>query len=74
MSWHSTIRDDGRGSCEVHRQGADLRPERLIVGLKDDPLGAAIEALFAADRQAADWDVLPLRFLIQGLITTGLRP
>ena len=36
-------------------------PQRLVVGLEDDPLRAAVEALFDVRREAADGDVFPVR-------------
>src|SRR4051812_22710754 len=38
---------------------ADLGPERLVVGLEDDPLRAAEEALLDVEGQATDGDVFP---------------
>ena len=50
---------------EAHHEGADvqadLRPQRLVVRLEHDPLGAAEERLLEEQREAADRDVLPLR-------------
>src|SRR5215210_6776475 len=39
----------------------DLRPERLVVPLEDDPLGAAVQALLDEEREPPDRHVLPLR-------------
>ena len=39
---------------------ADLRPQRLVVGLEHHPLRAPVEALLDEQRGAADRDVLPL--------------
>src|SRR5262249_20483142 len=50
---------------EVVHEGADvqadLRPERLVVRLEDDPLRAAEKALLDVQSGAPDRDVLPLR-------------
>ena len=40
---------------------ADLGPERLVVRLEHDPLGAAVQRLLEEQREPADRDVLPLR-------------
>ena len=39
---------------------ADLRPERLVVGLEHHPLQAAVQALLDEQREPADRDVLVL--------------
>src|SRR5215218_299360 len=39
----------------------DLRPQRLVVPLEDDPLRAAVEALLDEEREPPDRHVLPLR-------------
>src|SRR5262249_49572116 len=51
---------------------ADLRPERLIVRLKDRELQAAVETLLDEQRQPADWDVLVI--VIARIIETAHRP
>src|SRR5262245_44533054 len=51
---------------------ADLRPERLIVRLKDRELQTAIETLFDEQRQPADGDVLVI--VIARIIETAHRP
>ena len=49
---------------QVVHEGADvepdLRPQRLVVGLEDDPLRAAVEALLDEERGAPHRDVLLL--------------
>src|SRR5262249_57206449 len=40
---------------------ADLRPQRLVVGLEYDPFQTAIEALLDVQGHAPHGDVLPLR-------------
>src|SRR5215210_2200472 len=39
----------------------DLRPQRLVVRLEDDPLGAAVEALFEVEGEATHGNVFPFR-------------
>ena len=69
---------EGALAEEVVHKGADvqadLRPERLVVGLKDHPLGAAVEALLDVERQAADGDVLLLGGQLIGAAVACARP
>ena len=46
---------------------ADLAPERLVVGLENDPLGAVIQTGLKEQRQPPDGNVFPLR---TGLVVT----
>src|SRR4029077_20712009 len=50
---------------QIVHEGADvqpnLRPERFVVGFKDDPLRAAIEAFFEVKGETANGNIFPFR-------------
>ena len=51
------------GEQRLHKRAnveSNLRPERSIVRLEDNPLRAAVKAHLKKQRQPADGDVLPL--------------
>src|SRR6266540_2229507 len=52
----------------------DLRPQRLVVRLEDDPLGTAVEALLEEEREATNRDVLPLGCLRVGAVERASAP
>ena len=52
----------------------DLRPQRLVVRLEDDPLRAAVQALLEEQREAAHRDVLPLAGELVGAVEGARAP
>ena len=53
---------------------ADLRPERLVVGLEDDPLRCPGRALLDVQGRPAHGDVLPLARLLVGAVQRAGAP